>query len=68
MLIPFKQLDPDTLTSILEEYVSREGTDYGDVTYSLEQKVSMLRKQLAHGDIAISFDPETETCTLQSTR
>lgn len=64
MQIPHEQLSTDTVTAILEEYASREGTEYGDVEYSLAQKVSMLRKQLDHGDIGISFDVETETCSL----
>ena len=68
MQIPFEQLSADTLTAILEEYASREGTEYGEVDYSLAQKVSMLRKQLERGDIGISFDGETETCSLISLR
>ena len=68
MQIPFEQLSADTLTAILEEYASREGTEYGEVDYSLAQKVTMLRKQLERGDIGISFDAETETCSLVSLR
>tara|TARA_R110002167_G_scaffold3623_4_gene17689 strand:+ start:66508 stop:66714 length:207 start_codon:yes stop_codon:yes gene_type:complete len=68
MQIPFEHLSADTLTAILEEYASREGTEYGEVDYSLAQKVSMLRKQLERGDVGISFDTETETCSLISLR
>ena len=68
MQIPFEQLSPDTLTAILEEYASREGTEYGAVDYSLAQKVAMLRKQLEQGDIGISFDPLTESCSLTKLR
>ena len=66
--IPYEQLTPETLTAILEEYASREGTDYGDVIYTLEQKVQMLRRQLERGDIGITFDTQTETCSLVSLR
>lgn len=68
MQIPFEQLSADTLTAILEEYASREGTEYGEVDYSLAQKVAMLLKQLERGDIGISFDAQTETCSLISLR
>ncbi len=68
MLIPHEQLSAETLTAILEEYASREGTEYGDVDYSLAEKVAMLREQLASGDIVVSFDTQTETCTLQPSR
>lgn len=68
MQIPYDQLSADTLTAILEEYASREGTEYGEVDYSLAQKVTMLRKQLERGEIGISFDTQTETCSLISQR
>ncbi len=68
LAIPYEQLTPETLTAILEEYASREGTDYGDVIYTLEQKVKMLRRQLERGDIGITFDTQTETCSLVSLR
>lgn len=67
MLIPYEQLHADTVTAILEEYVTREGTDYGETLYSLEQKVAMLRRQLVRGEVAISFDQETESCSVVST-
>ncbi len=66
--IPYEQLAPETLTAILEEYASREGTDYGDVVYTLEQKVQALRRQLERGDIGITFDTQTETCALVNLR
>jgi len=46
MIIPIDQLDADTLTAIIEQYVLREGTDYGENIYKLEQKVAHVRSQL----------------------
>ena len=65
MDIPYKELEKETLTAIIEEYISREGTDYGVQEYSLEQKVQQVMSQLARGDIVVTFDPESETCDLQ---
>lgn len=65
MDIPFKDLEPETLTAIIEEFISREGTDYGVHEYSLEQKVQQVMKQLHSGEVVISFDPETESCSLR---
>ena len=31
MIIPYKELGAETLTAIIEDFVSREGTDYGAV-------------------------------------
>jgi uncharacterized protein YheU (UPF0270 family) len=56
------------VTAILEEFATREGTDYGHEQYTLAQKVSMLRRQLERGDVAVSFDTQTETCSLISLR
>jgi uncharacterized protein len=41
MDIPADQLKPELLRSIAEEFVTREGTDYGDMEVSLDEKVSI---------------------------
>jgi len=64
MEIPYKELSPDVLSSIIEEYITREGTEYGEYEYSLKQKVEQVKKQLDRGEIFLSFDPESETCHL----
>jgi uncharacterized protein YheU (UPF0270 family) len=66
MNIPYQELEAETLRAIIEEFISREGTDYGAHEYSLEQKVQQVRNQLERGDIVINFDPETESCDLQA--
>jgi len=68
MNIPYESVSSETLTCILEEYASREGTEYGDHDYSIEEKVAQLYAQLKRGDIGLTFDPNTETCTLVSLR
>ena len=68
MLVPYDQLSPQAVSAILEEFATREGTDYGEQLYTLEQKVAMLRRQLERGEIAISFDPQTESCSLVNKR
>lgn len=65
MDIPFKELEAGTLTAIIEEFISREGTDYGVHELSLEQKVQQVMKQLQRGEIVVTFDPESESCDLQ---
>jgi hypothetical protein len=66
MIIPHAQLSPETLNGIIEEFVSREGTDYGDVSYSIEQKIAHVRKQLERGHVVVVFDEATESCDLVS--
>jgi uncharacterized protein YheU (UPF0270 family) len=62
--IPKDRLDPETLRRLLEEFVSREGTDYGEQTFDLEQKISHVTKQIEEGEALIVFDPDTETCNI----
>jgi uncharacterized protein YheU (UPF0270 family) len=64
MKIPHDELAPETLTRLLTEFVTRDGTDYGEVETTLEQKISQVRAQLRSGEIVIVFDAESETCTL----
>jgi len=66
MNIPYQELDAETLRAIIEEVISREGTDYGEHEYSLEQEVQQVRNQLERGDVVLNFDPETESCDLKT--
>lgn len=64
MKIPYTELSEDALAGIIEEYVSREGTEYGDREFSLQDKVTQVKAQLQRGEVMIDFDPESETCHL----
>jgi uncharacterized protein YheU (UPF0270 family) len=64
MLIPHDQLAPDTLQALIEEYINREGTDYGEREISIKTKVSQIMRQLDESSIVISYDEHSETCTL----
>jgi uncharacterized protein YheU (UPF0270 family) len=66
MEIPHRSLTPETLRSVIEEFVLREGTDYGLAVYSLDQKVEQVYKQLERGDVVVVFDQEAETCDIVS--
>ncbi|MEE3332555.1 MAG: YheU family protein [Myxococcota bacterium] len=61
MDIPHSQLARETLQGVIESYVNREGTDYGAIEKSLDQKVADVLAQLEGGDAKIVFDPETES-------
>jgi len=65
MNIPFQELAAETLTAIIEEFISREGTDYGVHETSLEKKVQQVTNQLKRGEIVVTFDPESQSCDLQ---
>lgn len=56
-------LEAETLTRLLEDFVTRDGTDNGDDT-SLETRVERARRALAKGDAVIVFNPLNEQCGL----
>ena len=63
MLIPYDQLEPETLTRVIEDFVTREGTDNGDET-PLETRVERGRKALNKGTAVIVFDIDHQQCQL----
>ncbi len=66
MLIPAERLSGDALAGLIEEFITREGTDYGALEVCLETKVQQVKQQLEQGDIVIVFDAATETVNLMT--
>lgn len=64
MRIPHRALDPDTLRALLEEMVTRDGTDYGNREWSLEEKVAQALHNLEAGHCVLDFDSDSRTCVL----
>ena len=64
--IPHRDLEPETLTSLIEDFVTRDGTDYGAAEVSLTAKVAQVRRQLDRGEAVITFDEETGSCALRA--
>ena len=55
--VPHADLSEDALRGVIESFVLREGTDYGEREYSLEQKVAHVLGQLQRGEARILYDP-----------
>ncbi len=66
--IPHDRLPPETLRRLIEEFVSREGTDYGHGDYDLAGKVRQVMGQLERGEAAVAFDPRMQSATIVSKR
>ncbi len=64
MLIPHQQLSPEALRNLIEEFVNRDGTDYGVEEISLAQKTEQILRLLQRGEIAILFDEESGSCNI----
>ena len=64
VLVPASSLSPEALESLMQEFVTREGTEYGPREYTLEEKVKSVKRQLERGEVVIAFDLENESATL----
>jgi uncharacterized protein len=60
MRIPHAQLSPAALRAIVEEFVTRDGTDHS----SVEPRVEIVLRHLEAGRVELHFDDETETCNI----
>ena len=65
MIIPWQDIAPETLTNLIEQFVLREGTDYGEVEMSLENKVNYVMQQLKSGDAVIVFSELHESVDIK---
>jgi len=64
MIIPWQDLAPETLDNLIESFVLREGTDYGEQERSLEQKVADIRHQLQSGEVLVVWSELHETVNI----
>ena len=68
MIVPWEQVPADSLRNLVEEFVTRDGTDYGEQEVSLETRVGQVMQQLRRAEVVIWFDGVTETITLMTAR
>lgn len=62
--VPFRQISAPALRGLVEAFVLREGTDYGEREYSLDEKVAQVLRQLERGEATVIFDPRTNTASI----
>ena len=61
IVIPHSELSAEALRGVLESFVLREGTDYGEREVALDQKVAQVLRQLERGEAQIVFDTTLES-------
>lgn len=66
--VPLSALSEEALRGLIESFVLREGTDYGAVERTHEQKIADVRRQLERGEARVEFDPRTESTNLVPVR
>ena len=60
MDVPWQKLNSDTLRALVEEFVSRDGTDYGEREVPLDEKVNQLQQQLQSEHLLLLYDADSE--------
>jgi len=58
--VPHQRLQAEVMQALLEEYASRDGTDYGEREFSLQNKVDNLLAQIQSGELWILYDVDSE--------
>jgi uncharacterized protein YheU (UPF0270 family) len=64
MIIPYETIDTETLQSLVESFVLREGTDYGELEISLQDKVDEIIAQLVQGEVVVEYSEEHESVNI----
>lgn len=60
MIVPHEKLSHDALDSVIEEYVTRDGTELSEASAKIDQ----VRDGLRRGILVLVYDPETESCNV----
>lgn len=64
--VPHRRLSAEVLRAVAEDFCTRDGTDYGETEMPLEQRVSLLMRQLERGEAHILYEAVSETLRIVS--
>ena len=62
--VPYKRLSSSALEGLIEEFVTREGTDYGHADQPFEKKVGSVVRALESGRAVVLYDEEAGSCNI----
>jgi uncharacterized protein YheU (UPF0270 family) len=64
MEIPYEKLSPEALEGVIDDFILREGTDYGASEVGHESKRAQVLRQLQKEKIKLVYEPGSESITL----
>lgn len=64
VMVPHSRIPSETLLKLVEEFVTRDGTDYGETEVPTAQKISQVMHLLKAGKAVVVFDPEGSSATI----
>lgn len=62
--VPWREISAPALRGLVESFVLREGTDYGEHEVSFEEKVLQVMHQLERGEAEVMYDPDTNSVSV----
>ncbi|MCP5326707.1 MAG: YheU family protein [Oceanospirillaceae bacterium] len=62
--VPYQNINPQTLEQLIEDVVTRDGTDYGAEEMSLAEKKAQALYNLQRGTAVVVFDNRSQTVTI----
>ena len=62
--VPYKRLSPEALAGLIEEFVTREGTDYGHAEVPFDKKADSVMRQLESGRAVVLYDEDAGSCNI----
>lgn len=62
--VPYEQIDPETLRNLIQEFVSRDGADWGEAGCTLDDKVEQVLRQLRSKKVKVVFDLKSQTANI----
>lgn len=64
MIIPYEQISSEALQGLIEEFITRDGTDYGEEEIPLNVKVTQIKQLLRRGEVVVVFDTASESVSI----
>lgn len=62
--VPYEQLEPETLQNLIQEFVTRDGNDWGEVDGTIEGKVAQVMRQLRNRKAKVVYDLKSQTANI----
>lgn len=66
--VPYEQLDPETLRNVIQEFVTRDGADWGEIGGTLEDKIGQVMQQLRNRKVKVVFEMKSQTVNIIACR
>ena len=64
IIISPEKLSPQALDGLVEEFILREGTDYGNRVFTAEEKKEHVFKQIKSKRVVVVYDANADACSL----